>query len=261
MGCDQNAFAVEKISHDGPICGPIASAIHLDVFHDASEVEADSHVRVMTPRLSILICSIASRAAMLARLMDRLSPQLTPEVEVLVECDNGGMEIGRKRNVLLERAAGSWICYCDDDDLASEQYVATILGAIASDPDCVGFMSNRYQDGKLVGDCSYSIRNARRSDYLSNNCTFRHFIRTPGHLTPVRRCHALATRFQPAWCFGEDRDFERRILPLLKTEVFIDAPMYDYLLVTREHRKGETVHPRRWRGERIITPRRRVSAR
>jgi glycosyltransferase involved in cell wall biosynthesis len=215
----------------------------------------------MTMRLSILICHIASRAAMLERLVAQLTPQLTSAVEVLIETDAGEIEIGRKRNNLLSKAAGDYLCFVDDDDAVHPSYVATILGELESSPDCVGFKSNRYQDGKLIGDCSYSIRNAGRSDYLSNNCTFRHFVRTPGHITPVRREHAIATGFQSAWCFGEDRDFERRILPLLKTEVFIDAPMYDYLLVTRENRKGETVHPRRWRGERPrINPRRRVAA-
>lgn len=37
------------------------------------------------------------------------------------------LTIGRKRNMLAERAAGEWICHFDDDDYYAETYVAQML--------------------------------------------------------------------------------------------------------------------------------------
>ena len=206
----------------------------------------------MTLRLSILICSIHSRAAMLRRLLERLAPQQGDSVDILVDCDSGESTIGNKRNRLADRSDPlcPYVAFVDDDDLPSPDYCGRLIAALESSPDCVGFKSNRYLDGKLVGDCSYSIRNKGEEDAIDYRENFRHFKRTPGHLTPIRRQHVIATPFQP-WCYGEDRDFERRVFPLLKSEVFIDANLYDYLLVSREHRR-EKVHPGRWRPGRTI---------
>lgn len=200
----------------------------------------------MAPRLSILICTIESRRELLARLMAQLTPQLTDAVEVLVDCDAGQATIGSKRQRLIERASGEHLAFIDDDDAIADTYRARIIDALENGPDCVGFLSRRFLDGKQIGDCSYSLKNWRVEDEMNYNEGTRYFRRTPGHLCPIRRDLVLKTGFQP-WCTGEDRDFERRIYPLLKTEVFVDAPLYDYLLVSREMRGRETVHPDRWR--------------
>lgn len=200
----------------------------------------------MTLRLSILICSIHSRAEMLDRLMGQLAPQLTPAVEVLADCDDGDVVTGLKRNRLTARATGEFCCFIDDDDAIDPLYCEKILDALSRNPDCVGFKSRRFLDGKQIGECSYSIANHQREDEINYAENFRCFKRTPGHLTPMRQEFFLATPFQP-WCCGEDRDFERRVFPLLKSEQFIDANLYDYLKVSRENRKAEKVHPWRWK--------------
>jgi glycosyltransferase involved in cell wall biosynthesis len=200
----------------------------------------------MTPRLSILICSIVSRRELLGRLLSRLAPQLTLEVEIVIEEDGGESTIGAKRERLIRRANGDYLAAIDDDDLPSIDYCPRILSALDTNPDCVGFRSTRYEDGKVIGDCSYSIRNKDVEDEWDGAEGIRHFKRTPNHLTPIRREFVLKTGFEP-WCYGEDRDFERRVFPLLKTEVFIDANLYDYLLVSRAMRGKETCHPDRWK--------------
>jgi glycosyltransferase involved in cell wall biosynthesis len=210
----------------------------------------------VTPRLSILICSLACRAEMLARLMARLSPQLTTDVEVIREIDNGEMTIGDKRNKLLDRATGDYVSMIDDDDLVADDYIPRILSALENNPDCVGFRSARYLNGERIGTCTYSLQSKRMIEQFDKDGQ-RQFVRTPGHLTPIKREHVLATRFMP-WCTGEDRDMEKRILPRLKTESFIDAELYDYLLVSKENRVGEKAHARRWKPgwQRPMVPRR-----
>jgi hypothetical protein len=60
----------------------------------------------MDKKLSILICSLSSRADKLQRLMTDLQPQVNDSVEVLIKTDNGEIAIGAKRNLLLEEATG-----------------------------------------------------------------------------------------------------------------------------------------------------------
>ena len=89
-------------------------------------------------KLSILICHVPERAEKLERLMDVLRPQLNDGVEVLIETDAREMTIGAKRNLLLEKAKGQYVCFVDDDDLVPPYYVAKILEAISKHPDCIG---------------------------------------------------------------------------------------------------------------------------
>jgi len=44
----------------------------------------------------------------------------------------------------------------------------------------------------------------------------------------VKREHAIATGFKNI-TYAEDKDYSDRIKPLLKTEVFLERPIYFYL--------------------------------
>ena len=61
--------------------------------------------------------------------MSVLAEQLTSEVEVLTELDDGTRSIGEKRNALVESAGGEYVCFVDDDDMVSSDYVG-------EDPRC-----------------------------------------------------------------------------------------------------------------------------
>ena len=78
-------------------------------------------------KLSILICTLKGRDEYLNRVLQVLEPQKTDDVEILIESDERQMTIGQKRNKLLDRAIGDYICYVDDDDLVSVDYIEKIL--------------------------------------------------------------------------------------------------------------------------------------
>ncbi len=175
-------------------------------------------------KLSILICHLTKRKPLLDRLMACLQPQLTPEVEVLVEEDQGQSSIGSKRNKLLERATGSWVCYIDDDDGINPNYVAIILKALESNPDCVSLNGLIYQEiGQPPRPFVHSLK---YSEWFESGPKF---YRNPHHLCPVRRELALKAGF-PDISSEEDRRYSERLLPLLKTEVEIpeDVVLYHY---------------------------------
>ena len=70
------------------------------------------------PLLSILICTIQSRAEYLKELLDELNHQIQfSNVQVLWLGDNKSMSVGTKRNALLSIAEGEWVCFIDDDGI------------------------------------------------------------------------------------------------------------------------------------------------
>ncbi len=176
-------------------------------------------------KLSILICHLNERKPLLDRLMAVLQPQIDAangEVEALVEADDGQLSTGAKRNILLERAQGILVAHVDDDDKTSDDYCARIIGALDSNPDidCVGI------EGLLWRDTwsKKFIHSLQFSDWFE---TPLYWARTPNHLNPIRRELALQAKF-PRITSGEDREFSKRILPLLKSEVHIEKILYHY---------------------------------
>lgn len=176
----------------------------------------------MSKKLSILICSLASRADKLQRLMNVLQPQINETVELLIKTDNGEMPIGKKRNILLEEATGTYIAFVDDDDLVSEDYVKKILEAIESSPDCIGIQGIITFQGQSPRMFIHSLK--YKEWFEQNNV----YYRCPNHLNPVKRDIALQVKF-PETNFGEDKDYSTRLLPFLKEERFISGVVYHYL--------------------------------
>lgn len=176
------------------------------------------------------MCSIHARDAFLARLRACLAPQLTDEVELLIETDAGELSIGAKRNRLVLRAQGKYVAFIDDDDLVSDDYVARILEAAKQDSDAIGFRVKRLVNGIQVGEAVHSLENTRYEQRTLADGS-RLYLRPPNHLNPIRRSIAFQVPFMPA-NFGEDRDYAERVRPLLKSEHFIDAQLYMYLYRT-----------------------------
>ena len=58
-------------------------------------------------------------------------------VEVLTEVDSKQITTGAKRNNLLNKAQGKYICFIDDDDHIYPNYIKLILEAIEWDADCI----------------------------------------------------------------------------------------------------------------------------
>jgi glycosyltransferase involved in cell wall biosynthesis len=182
--------------------------------------------------LSILICTIEERREKLTALCLELNRQIIEcgalcSVEVLAECDNREMPTGHKRNVLMERAAGEYVAYFDDDDQPERDYVESILRAIETRPDCVGIEGMIVFKGNTHAKFIHSIQ-------CDGWYTGRHeFFRTPNHLNPVKRSLALQAKFPDDLWQAEDKAYSDKLRPLLKTEVYIDHPIYIYWSRTR----------------------------
>lgn len=171
-------------------------------------------------RLSVLIPTLDQRAHLLKRLLDILCPQTTDEVEVLLETDKGEAHIGTKRNKLIAKAQGDYVCFVDDDDRVSGDYIPRILGAIQTNPDCVGI------------EGIYTCHSIKKQFYASLKYKNWYedktgYFRCPNHLNPTRKTLAAKVLF-PEKSWGEDVDYSLRLLPHLKTEVYLAGPIYFY---------------------------------
>lgn len=88
-------------------------------------------------QLSILIPVLLPRdQESYGRLVEALQRQYSGlDVEVWTDKDYGEKSIGEKRNSLLEKANGRYVCFIDADDEVSDKYIPTILKAIETNPD------------------------------------------------------------------------------------------------------------------------------
>lgn len=174
----------------------------------------------MALKLSILIPTIPRHSKPFAELLEILSPQLTDEVEVILDCDIVS-NIGIKRNNLLAQAIGEYIVFIDSDDKISDDYVAKILSATSTSPDCIGISGiitiNRQTHQK------WHISKEYGSWYTEGEI----YYRTPNHISPVRRELALQAGF-PEIDNGEDRVYSERLLGLLMSEVVVEGEIYHY---------------------------------
>ncbi len=181
--------------------------------------------------LSILICSLNNRARQLAELTCVLQPQvLGLPVEILIEKDDGKISIGTKRNILLSRATRKYLAFIDDDDIVSPNYVSKILEAIdrgakdnGSAIDCIGMCGYIMEGDNRTWQFRHSITVGRWCKDKKSKILYR----TPNHLNPIQSYLAKRVVF-PETSWGEDKAYSDGLKGMLKTEVFIEEPIYFY---------------------------------
>jgi len=181
---------------------------------------------------SILVLTLDSRKDYLDRLINCLKSQINQEnkhrIQILVNNDQGQKFIGRKRNELLAKAKGRYVAFIDDDDLVSVDYIEKILKATEQNPDVIGMHLLMTTDGHNECRTFHSLKYHTWYDEEDETRPGRRkYFRCPNHLNPVKRELALRTNF-PQISHGEDKDYSLRLLNLLKTEEYIEEPIYYY---------------------------------
>lgn len=177
---------------------------------------------LIIPKLSILIATMPSREPQFMKLGRELIDQCDGYTNIQILWDSS-MEynIGKKRNCLLALAQGEYIVFIDDDDLIYSNYIKKILDAIDKGSDCIGISGIITTNGK--DERQWHISKEHKVWHEQGNI----YYRTPNHISPVKRILALQAGF-PEIPFGEDYEYSRRLLPLLKTETIIKGNIYHY---------------------------------
>ncbi len=185
----------------------------------------------VTHTLSILIPSLTNRKKMLDELLKSLEPQLVEGVEICINIDNGKKSTGQKRNELIKGCNGEYIAFIDDDDKVSGDYIALVLEAVKTGIDVVGMhlLMTRKEIQSTEERTYHSLKYKHWYDEPDpDRKDKRKYFRNPNHLNPVKREFALQVGF-PDKDHGEDHDYSKKLLPLLKTEFYIESPIYYYL--------------------------------
>ena len=186
-------------------------------------------------KLLIAIPSLERRAAMLKELTQRLESQIQvcqaeEEIEILAIVDNGQNNIGKKRNACIDFALENffeYICFFDDDDLPSDDYIAEIWKALFLDVDGIGFNGIITTDGNnpTIFVHSGDVQEWHEKDGV--------YYRSLNHLNPIRTIIASHCRF-PEIAYGEDHQYSRKVKKRIKKHHHIDKILYYYKYVTKK---------------------------
>jgi glycosyltransferase involved in cell wall biosynthesis len=192
----------------------------------------------MKPLLNILICHIPERYDFLKRLNGILDPQLTPEVKVIID-DSRYKSIGRKRNDLMARADAEYVCFIDDDDRVSVDYVRLVMEGIKKDVDCCSLKGIITEDGlnPLIFEHSIMYKEYRTvGDEDNRHPGNVHYERYPNHLNVVKTEIAKWFKFPEEKHefgdsnHGEDTSYATQMFRagVLKSEHYIPSVIYYY---------------------------------
>lgn len=144
-------------------------------------------------------------------------------VEILVELDAGQMTSGVKRQILTKRALGKYICFVDDDDQVSPDYLKSIYEGCVTDVDLVIF-------NLLIRVIDENRTELWRFNYDGDDGNIVQML--PNHLCAWRK--DIAHRI--AWCpyigYGDDQLWYRPLVGSrqVRTSYRIDKVLYFYLL-------------------------------
>ena len=176
--------------------------------------------------LSILILTLPTRIDSYSNLIRTLNQQviennLLDKVQILSLCDTKEISVGEKRNILLNKSIGRYVCFIDDDDLIATDYLIKIISAISSNSDVITFCGEYIENGQTT---PFSISTIHRGNYNHPNL----FHRLPNHLCPVKREIAVSCLFTDK-NYGEDSDYAERINQHIKNEFHIQDKLYFYM--------------------------------
>ena len=176
--------------------------------------------------LSILILTLPTRIDSYARLIKSINQQviennLINRVQILSLCDTKEISVGEKRNILLNKSIGKYVCFIDDDDVIAPNYLSAIMSALESNADVITF-SGDYVENEIR--TPFSISMIHRGNFNEQNM----FYRLPNHLCPVKREIALNCQFTNK-NFGEDSDYAEKINIHIKNEYHIQDKLYFYM--------------------------------
>lgn len=151
---------------------------------------------------SVLIASIPGRERKLQSLITsirektaRIAPEL--RVEICIDFDNKESSIGTKRQRLLDRAQGKYLCFIDDDDDITDAYVEDVLGMFRGNFHTMRLWGSM-REHRFMHSTSVKL-----SDPMATKEIFQ---RPPNHLNPMLADIAKLIRFKNA-TYGEDLDW------------------------------------------------------
>jgi len=192
--------------------------------------------------LSIQIPTIVSRSHIFKPLLAELKRQSKPfgnKIEILHLIDEKEMPLAEKRRKLYEMSSMPYSVQWDDDDWIHPIGINLIMNALSSKPDCVTYKMISEFDGiphrRKLGHIHRTIFKRKYKKRASNVDGFD-VVHPPCNKNVIRTDLAIkASKMIPQdQRFGEDGDFGKEVVRLVKKENFIDKHIYWYLNLSGE---------------------------
>jgi glycosyltransferase involved in cell wall biosynthesis len=184
--------------------------------------------------LSILIPSIPERAERLNRLIKELENQIDfcskvhdslGKVTLIVDDSKrflqGGLSIGDKRNSLLNRSESEYVCFLDDDDWVSPDYVETLLRLCNQGKDVCTFKS------LFKCDDYWTIIDMGLNNPNEGATPEKEVKRNAWHICPIKRTIAVEVEFS-SLNHNEDWEWMNRVLKSITTEAKTNRILHNY---------------------------------
>jgi hypothetical protein len=178
----------------------------------------------MNPRLSILIPSIPSRFEKSFNLYNKLIEETeNMDIEILMLTDNKKRSIGLKREALKNISKGKYFMFVDDDD--DIKNIPLLYEATENDVDVITFkQKSRNTDGSHF-IVTFGLGN--EVEHKQNKQGQYVDLKRP----PFQVC-AWNQKFKdfayPDINYAEDWGWIKQVLPLAKSEYFIDEVIHLY---------------------------------
>ena len=182
-------------------------------------------------KLSILVPYIQRHTKFFFKLHFELCRQILPyagQIQLLPD-DHEYDSIGTKRNRLLDKAVGEYLCFFDADDLPSDDYVDLLMEGVETGCDCASLRGEITIDGGKPEIFEHSLK---YKEWRTTKNEIK-YERYPNHLNMIRA--DIDKQFQfPETNFGEDHNWSKQIheSKLLKTEHYIPEVIYYYNYVS-----------------------------
>lgn len=185
--------------------------------------------------LSILIPTIPDRHSIFIELYGKLWRQIyhvhinhTTLGEIEWISDNsksfldGGLSIGKKREALVQRAQGKYLCFLDDDEDIAPNYVETLVRLCNTNADVCTF-SNLTKTDTYWCVVDMSLNNTDNEEATPD----RIVKRRPWHICPVKTEYAKLYEFDDS-NYGEDWQWFSKVLTHCETEAKTNQILHCY---------------------------------
>lgn len=185
--------------------------------------------------LSVLIPTIPERVEMFTRLYNELHRQLEfmqtfhpslGSIEIEVDATkrflDGGPSIGKKREALVKKASGKYLCFLDDDESIAPNYLETLVRLCNEDKDICTFRNITKMDNYW---CVIDMSLSNEENLPAGPSSI--VLRRPWHICPVISYFAKMYDFEDV-NYGEDFMWMEKVLVHCVTEAKTDAVIHQY---------------------------------